>query len=63
MDWGVGKQAAAEMTYLIKAKPTCGNVSEETPNPDLEEYMHLYDHRSVNCNSQDSEEAQAPISR
>ena len=39
------------------------NLARETLNTDLKEYMHLYAHCSIICNSQDLEAAQVSISR
>ena len=39
------------------------NISQETQNTDLKEYIHSCVHCSIICNSQDVEAAQVPISR
>ena len=49
-------------TALRPRDSTSGNISEETGNTDLKEYMHLYVYCSVIYNSQDLEAAQMPIS-
>ena len=41
---------------------TSGNISEETQNTDLKEYMHFYVHCSIIYNSQDLEAARVSIS-
>ena len=45
------------------SNPTSGNLSKETQNINLKEYMHPYIHCSVMYNSQDLEAAQVSISR
>ena len=42
---------------------TSGNISEETQNTNLKEYMHPYDHCSIIYNCQDMEATQVPVSR
>ena len=42
---------------------TSGNISEETQNTNLKEYMHPYDHCSIIYNCQDMEAAQVSTDR
>ena len=37
-------------SVLWPSNSTSGNISEETQNTNLKEYMHLYVHCSVSCN-------------
>ena len=48
---------------LLTQDPTSGNISQESWNITLKEYMHPYLHSSIIYNSQDLETAQVPISR
>ena len=49
-------------TVWLRDSPS-GNISEETWNTNLKEYMHLYVHCSIIYNSQDMETAQVSTSR
>ena len=49
-------------TALWPSDSTSGNISKETQNTNLKEYMHPYAHFSDMYNSQDLEAAQVPIS-
>ena len=50
-------------TSLWPSNPTSVNLSNETPNTNLKEYMHPYVHCSIIYNSQDLETAQVFISQ
>ena len=50
-------------TVFWPNKPTPGNLSKETWNTNLKEYMHPYVHCSIIYNSQDLETTQLPIIR
>ena len=45
------------------SNPSSRNISEETQNTDLKEYMHLYMHCSTIYSSQDLEASQVLIGR
>ena len=56
-------QKIKNRTALWLSNPTSGNISEETQNTDLKEYMHSYVHCSVIYNKHDLEPFQVPISK
>ena len=50
-------------TALWLSNTTSGNISNETQNANLKEYMHPYVHCSVTYNNQVLEAVHVPISR
>ena len=48
---------------LWPSNSTSGDMSQETQNTNLKEYMHPYVHSSAICNSQAVEATQLPISQ
>ena len=52
-----------EFPQKLKIDSTPGNISKETRNTNLKEYMYPYVHWSIICNSQDLEASQVSISK
>ena len=58
-----GSSKNSKWVCLWHSDSSSGNISEETQNTNLKEYMHPCIHCSIIYNSQDMEAAQVPISR